>query len=109
MRENQFTVRAAEALQGAHECATRAGHTHVEPLHLLLSLIDESGGNGGNVVVPILEKVGVQVDRLRQIAEAELARRPRATACPERSDTSRSEDTPPISTTTLRRIRPSSL
>jgi ATP-dependent Clp protease ATP-binding subunit ClpB len=76
MRMDQFTVKAAEALQRAQERATSAGHPQLEPLHLLLSLIEQDGSEGG-IVVPILQKVGVPADRLRQIAESEMARRPR--------------------------------
>mgnify|MGYP000263731167 CR=1 FL=1 len=77
MRADQFTVKAAESLQAAQERASAAQHAQVEPLHLLLALLDQE--NGGNVVVPILEKVGAHVGRLRQLAEAELSRRPRVT------------------------------
>jgi len=77
MRMDQLTVKAAEAVQAAHERASSAGHTQLEPLHLLLSLIESDQGNGG-IVVPIIDKVGAQADRLREIAERELARRPRA-------------------------------
>ncbi|MBP7936041.1 MAG: ATP-dependent chaperone ClpB [Phycisphaerae bacterium] len=78
MRMEQLTVKAAEALQDAQERASAAGHAQLEPLHLLQALMAENG-QGGGVVVPILEKIGVKVDRLRQIAASELARRPKAT------------------------------
>jgi ATP-dependent Clp protease ATP-binding subunit ClpB len=77
MRQDQFTVRATEALQAAHERAVQAGHAQLEPLHLLLALLDEGSGNGGGIVAPILEKAGVRADRLRQLVESELSRRPR--------------------------------
>jgi len=41
--QDQFTVRATEALQAAHERAVQAGHAQLEPLHLLLLLLDERG------------------------------------------------------------------
>jgi ATP-dependent Clp protease ATP-binding subunit ClpB len=78
MRFDQLTVKAAEAVQAAQERASQAGHAQLEPLHLLLTLTDPDGQEGG-IVTPILEKVGVQVDRLRQLAETELSRRPRVT------------------------------
>ena len=78
MRMDQLTVKATEALQDAQERASAAGHSQLEPLHLLQALMAQNG-QGGGVVVPILEKVGVKVDRLRQIVENELARRPKAT------------------------------
>jgi len=78
MRMDQLTVKAAEALQSAQQRADSAGHSQVEPLHLLLSLLDTSQ-EGSTVVPAILEKVGVQPDRVRQIAESEISRRPKVT------------------------------
>ncbi len=77
MRLDQLTVKAAEAVQAAQERASSAGHAQCEPLHLLLSLIEPEQADGG-IVVPIIEKVGAQAVRLREIAEHELSRRPRA-------------------------------
>jgi len=77
MRFDQLTVKAAEAVQNAQELASGLSHSQLEPLHLLVSLIDQ--GTDGGIVVPILEKVGVKIDRLRQIAETELSRRPKVT------------------------------
>ncbi len=76
MRQDQLTVKAGEALQAAQEKASSAGHAQLEPLHLLVSLLDE-GGESGNIVPAILEKIGARVARVRQIAETELARNPR--------------------------------
>ncbi len=76
MRHDQLTVKAGEALQAAQEKASSAGHAQLEPLHLLVSLLDE-GSEGGNIVPAILEKIGARADRVRQIAETELARNPR--------------------------------
>jgi len=78
MRFDQLTVKAAEAVQAAQEQVSQAGHAQLEPLHLLLTLTDPAGPEGG-IVTPILEKVGVQVDRVRQLADTELSRRPRVT------------------------------
>jgi len=78
MRFDQLTVKAAEAFQAAQEHASKAGHAQIEPLHLLCALIDAKSPDGG-IVSPIIEKVGVQTDRLRQLAEAELSRRPKVT------------------------------
>ena len=79
MRFEQLTVKAAEALQAAQERAASAGHAQVEPLHLLLCLLDSGDQAGTGIVVPILEKIGAQVDRLRQVAENEISRRPKVT------------------------------
>jgi len=76
MRMDQLTVKAAEALQSAQERAASAGHAQIEALHILLALIAD-GGDGGGIIAPILEKVGVRLDRLQQIVEGELSRRPK--------------------------------
>jgi ATP-dependent Clp protease ATP-binding subunit ClpB len=78
MRFEQLTVKAAEAVQAAQELATSSGHAHIEPLHLLSALLHQENDAGG-VVPAILERIGVHVDRLSQIVERELSRRPRAT------------------------------
>jgi len=79
MRMDQLTVKASETLQNAQEQAMSAGHAQVEALHVLLSLLSGGSDNGGGIIVPLLEKIGVKTDRLRQIAESELSRRPRVT------------------------------
>ncbi len=76
MRPDQLTVMAAEAVQAAQELATSSGHAQLEPLHLLSVMLKERGERGG-IVVPILEKVGVNIARLRQLVDVALARRPR--------------------------------
>src|SRR5690606_31428925 len=73
----QLTVKAAEAVQAGQEKAQSAGHSQYEALHLLDALIDQ--GSEGGIVAPILEKVGVNVDRMRQIITSELSRRPKVT------------------------------
>ncbi|MCL2330868.1 MAG: AAA family ATPase, partial [Phycisphaerae bacterium] len=76
MRWEQLTVKAGEAVQSAQELATSLGHSQVDGLHLLATLV-EGGSDGGNIVAPILEKVGVRVDRLTSIINSELGRRPK--------------------------------
>jgi len=75
MRMDQLTVKAAEAIQAAQDLASQASHAQLEPLHLLVALLDQ--GAEGGIVVPILEKVGARPDRIRELAEAELSRRPK--------------------------------
>ena len=75
MRSDKLTVKAQEALATAQERAQSAGHPNLEPLHLLDALVSDSDGG---IVAPILEKIGVNVPRLRQLLAAELNRRPKA-------------------------------
>ncbi len=83
MTLDKFTIKAAEAVQGAEKRATKLGHSEISPLHLLAELIaaekDHVGGNGAGIVLPILEKAGVRTGHLRSIAERELERIPKVT------------------------------
>ena len=81
MRLDQLTVKAAEALKDAQERVSAAGHSQLEPLHLLLSLIDQKSHNGGGIVSAILEKMGIQIDRLRQIADEVPGSGPKVDCC----------------------------
>jgi len=74
MTNDQFTIKAAEALNRGHQMASAAGHAHFTPLHVLNALLHEE--NGG-AIRPLLEKAGIRVDRLRQMTESELGRLPR--------------------------------
>ncbi|HEX5726227.1 MAG TPA: ATP-dependent chaperone ClpB [Longimicrobiaceae bacterium] len=70
---DRLTVKSAEALQEAQNAARQGGNPSIEDVHLLLALLDQAEG----IVVPILQKVGVNVTRLRTEAEAARARLPR--------------------------------
>jgi ATP-dependent Clp protease ATP-binding subunit ClpB len=75
LNHDRLTIRAAEALQAAAQDARRRGNPNVEDLHLLRALADQAE----TVVVPVLHKVGVNVERLRAGLEAGLARLPTQT------------------------------
>src|SRR4051812_6819126 len=70
---DRLTVKSAEALQDAMSRAERAGNPQIEDLHLLQALLEQEEG----IVVPILQKVGVNVTRLRTEADAAAARLPK--------------------------------
>ena len=67
---DRLTVKSAEALNDAVAIARKAGNPSVYDLHLLLALLAQDEG----IVVPILQRVGVNVTSLRTAAEAEAAR-----------------------------------
>jgi len=54
MRMDKFTARLQEALGEAQSLAVGQSHSAIEPVHLLLALLQQSGG----VAVPLLEKAG---------------------------------------------------
>ncbi|MDP9175871.1 MAG: ATP-dependent chaperone ClpB [Planctomycetota bacterium] len=75
MRFDKLTIKAQEAVTGAQELAQRANHVEITPLHLLTALLEEKDG----VVIPLLQKLGADPERLNQIVVAELDRLPKAT------------------------------
>lgn len=52
---NNFTTKAKEAIQRAHQIAAERSQNHVTPLHLLASILIQED----NMVIPILERSGV--------------------------------------------------
>ena len=70
---DRLTVKSAEALNDAANRARQAGNPQVEDLHLLAALLEQEEG----IVVPVLQKVGVNVTRLRTEAAAAAARLPK--------------------------------
>jgi ATP-dependent Clp protease ATP-binding subunit ClpB len=72
MRFDQLTIKAQEAVQEAQRDARARGSAELTPDHLLLALLKQSEG----VVVPILQKLGVDSESLARDTEQELQRRP---------------------------------
>ena len=66
----RLTVKSAEAIQQAAETARRAGNPAIEDLHLLDALLSQAEG----IVVPVLQKVGVNIPALREGVRAGLDR-----------------------------------
>src|SRR6266496_2137641 len=73
MRFDQLTIKSQEAVQEAQRDARARGNAELTPDHLLLALLKQSEG----VVVPILQKLGVNAERLASDVEADLEGRPR--------------------------------
>ena len=73
MRFDQLTIKAQEAIQDAQRDARARGNAEMTPNHLLLALLRQSEG----VVVPILQKLGVDASALQRETEADLDRQPK--------------------------------
>ncbi len=67
---DRLTVKSGEALNEAVTLARRAGNPLVYDLHLLLALLAQDEG----IVVPVLQRVGVSVSALKDVAEREVGR-----------------------------------
>ena len=70
---DRLTVKASEALQAAATLARQAGNPAVEDVHLLAALLDQQDG----IVLPVLQKIGVDPTQLRAELDASLDRLPR--------------------------------
>ncbi len=73
MRTDKLTTLAQEAIQNAQSQANLAGHGELTPLHLLLAVVEEKNG----IASSILQRAGVDANRVRDVAEAELRRMPK--------------------------------
>ena len=67
---DRLTVKSAEALNEAVNLARKAGNPLVYDVHLLMALLAQDEG----IVVPILQRLGVNVTALRVAGEGEAAR-----------------------------------
>jgi len=75
MRIDKFTQKMQEALQAAQDVASQFNHQEISNEHFLSALLDQSDG----ITQPLLEKIGIPVNRLRERLTAELEHRPRVT------------------------------
>ena len=73
MNADRFTYKSREALQGAHELATKAGNPELVPEHLLAALLTQQGG----IVPSVLARTGTDVRDLVLLVSKELERLPR--------------------------------
>ncbi|MFI5166041.1 MAG: ATP-dependent chaperone ClpB [Thermoanaerobaculales bacterium] len=71
---NNFTIKAGEALQQAAVLAGERGNPEVIPIHLLEALLDQAEG----LAPRLLDKVGVPLPRVREEVQAALNRLPSA-------------------------------
>ena len=91
MQPDRFTIRAQEAISAAARLAQAAANPQVVPVHLLAGLLEGEGmagagagatgeGAPGGVVLPVLEKLGVQIGALRTEVDRALADLPKLSA-----------------------------
>jgi ATP-dependent Clp protease ATP-binding subunit ClpB len=75
MRPDRFTQKMQEALSAAADITSKLHQQEIGNEQFLLALLDQSEG----VAVPLLQKVGVSIARLREQLNAELGRRAKVT------------------------------
>jgi len=69
---HRFTIKAQEALQNAQEIAAKKNHGELKSLHLLAALLEDEQ----SLVIPVLERSGVNLEQLDEAIETELDRIP---------------------------------
>ncbi len=72
MRLDRFTTLAQEALANAQSSAISSQHSEISPLHVLASLVEDPQ----SVAASIVQRVGVDPKRLREVVHAEMKRLP---------------------------------
>src|SRR5690606_39121784 len=73
MDMQRLTEKAQEALIASQRLATSLGHPQIEPEHLLLTLVRQSGG----IVPDVLRKMQVEPEAVARALQADLDRRPK--------------------------------
>ncbi len=69
----KITLKLQEALQAAQRLASKSAHPELKSAHVLLALLQQEGG----IIVPILQKAGVDVTRLKAAVLSALDKEPR--------------------------------
>ncbi len=69
---HRFTIKAQEALQNAQEIAAKKNHGELKALHLLAALLEDEQ----SLVIPVLERLGVGLEKLDEEIDIELDRIP---------------------------------
>jgi ATP-dependent Clp protease ATP-binding subunit ClpB len=73
LRFDKMTVKAQEAVQESQEIAARHENQAIEPLHLLVALVEQKDG----VVPPLLARLGIRNELLMQDVDREIAKLPK--------------------------------
>ena len=73
MRYDKLTIKSQESLAEAQSHASSRGHSEILPAHLLRALLGQPEGS----TVPVLQKLGVSVERLQGELEQILGKLPK--------------------------------
>jgi ATP-dependent Clp protease ATP-binding subunit ClpB len=73
MQFDKFTIKSQEAIQESQAIAERLGHQEIKPEHLLSTLLEQKDG----VIIPVLQKMGVNLDTLKAEVNSLLEKMPK--------------------------------
>lgn len=72
-RFDKLTVKAQEAVAGAQSRAAELGNVEIDTLHVLYALLEDTEG----IVVPLLKKLGANIESVKSMCKSELDRLPK--------------------------------
>jgi ATP-dependent Clp protease ATP-binding subunit ClpB len=75
MKFDKFTIKVQEALMEARSLAQTNDNQQIEPVHLLISLLEQKDG----ITSPLFQKLGVNISQLLHDLKNELERLPKVT------------------------------
>jgi ATP-dependent Clp protease ATP-binding subunit ClpB len=75
MRMDKLTIKSQEALAEAQSISSARGQSEILPAHLLRALLEQPEGS----TLPVLQKLGVPIDRLQSELETQIAGLPKVT------------------------------
>lgn len=75
MNYEQFTIKTQEAIQDASSIAQKNDHSEIGLEHLLLALLNQKDG----IIVPIVERIGANVQSLKAQVQELLSQYPKVT------------------------------
>jgi ATP-dependent Clp protease ATP-binding subunit ClpB len=73
MQPDRFTIKSQEAVAAAQRLASEGSNPEVAPAHLLLALLEQDEG----VVVPVLQRLGVDAQDARSRAREAIEKLPK--------------------------------
>jgi ATP-dependent Clp protease ATP-binding subunit ClpB len=73
IRWDKFTLKSQEAIQQASSLANENGQPEVQPMHLLMALLEDKEG----IIVPLLQKVGIPTEQMLASARHAIAGMPK--------------------------------
>ncbi len=73
IRWDKFTLKSQEAIQQASSLANENGQPEVQPMHLLMALLEDKEG----IILPLLQKVGIPTEQMLASARHAIAGMPK--------------------------------
>ncbi len=75
MKFDNFTIKTQEMLMSAQSIAEGYNHQQIEPVHLVLALLEQADG----ITIPLLQKLGVNINHFKADLNNELEKIPNVT------------------------------